>query len=231
MGKMGKPVSAAAGVTERGLWKGVLLICLTGLALGGVYNAFGLGGDPPCGLEWFAQDKLAALPTLESFAEEAGGAGEADESYASYTTDLSDPLAIPDVAVRPGLPEIPPVGRPVRVELGVVRQYFDAAAAVIVDARDPGEYAEGHIPGALNLPYDMVISDTTLVDAVETGGRPVIAYCGGEGCEVSLAVAEEFCGVGHERVAVYVGGFPEWVELGNPVERGAGPGGGGAWTP
>ena len=54
---------------------------------------------------------------------------------------------------------------------------------------------------------------------MQADGKPIIAYCGGAGCEVSLAVAEEFCLAGFERVAIYVGGYPEWVAAGNPVER------------
>jgi rhodanese-related sulfurtransferase len=99
-------------------------------------------------------------------------------------------------------------------------RYFEEDAALIVDARDAPEFLEGHIPGAVNLPYAEVISSPSLVESLETRGRPVIAYCGGEGCEVSLGVAEELTRAGFPRVAVYVGGFPEWVASGHPVEQG-----------
>lgn len=196
-----------------GLGGGVAAILLAGVALGLGYNAFGLSADPPWGLHWIARDRLARLDKVEDVAD---GAGSAE----SYTTNLDDPLAIPGGS--PGLdelPEIPAVSRPVQIGLGSLRRYFDADAALIVDARDPEEYAAGHIPGAVNLPYDEVISNPSLIETLRSGGRPIVTYCGGEGCEVSLGVAEELCAAGHARVAVYVGGFPEWVESGNPVER------------
>lgn len=212
--------------SRRGLLTGVLLIVVTGVVLGATYNALGLVSERPWGLEWTARSKLDALPGLEEFDEaEAAPA----PSAGSYTTNLSDPLAIPASAGALTLPQIPAVNRPVRVEVGVVRQYFDSAAALIVDARSPEEFAEGHIPGAINLPHDLVASDTTLVESIDAGGRPVIAYCGGEGCEVSVAVAEEFCLAGHERVAVFAGGYPRWVEDGHPVAEGADEAGGDSW--
>jgi rhodanese-related sulfurtransferase len=201
---------------RRSPWSGVLVIVVTGVVLGTVYNAFGLAADRPWGLNWIAKDRLAALPSIDP---PTAGDAALEPAAGSYSTDLDDPLAIPSGAAAAGLSEIPAVGRPVRIELATLRQYFDADAALIVDARDPVEFDEGHIPGAINLPYGEVMSDPSLVEAVRTGGRPIITYCGGEGCEVSLSVAEELCFAGHERVAVYVGGFPEWDEAGNPVAR------------
>lgn len=200
-----------------GLGSGVAAIVLAGLTLGLVYNALGLSGEPPWGLSWVARDRLAQLEQVGPV--EDGGA----EAYGSYSTDLDDPLAIPGEAAGAGaaLPEIPAVGRPVRIELGALRAYFDAGAALIIDARDPQDYAEGHIRGAINLPYDEVISNPSLIETLQTGGLPIVTYCGGEGCEVSLGVAEELCVAGHRQVAVYVGGYPEWVGAGNPVERAA----------
>jgi rhodanese-related sulfurtransferase len=208
-----------AGMASGGLLTGMLWIVLSGVALGTIYNTLGLVAERPWGLAWTAQDKLEALPGLEEFENPAPAPTSAT---GSYTTSLSDPLAIPVEALTQGLPQIPAVGRPVRVETAVVRQYYDAGAALFVDARSPEEFAEGHIPGALNLPHDLVAVDTSLVATIDTGGNPVIAYCGGEGCDVSIAVAEEFCLAGHERVAVYADGFPEWEAGGHPVESAAG---------
>jgi rhodanese-related sulfurtransferase len=95
--------------------------------------------------------------------------------------------------------------------------YYDADAALIVDARDPDDFRSGHILGAVNLPYYRLISEPGLMESLDARGRPVISYCGGRGCEVSLGVAEELCAAGYERVAVYVGGFPEWKAAGHPV--------------
>jgi phage shock protein E len=49
-----------------------------------------------------------------------------------------------------------------------------AGGAALVDVRTPGEYAAGHIDGAVNIPVDRITSR-----AGEIGGkdRPVVVYC------------------------------------------------------
>ena len=128
-----------------------------------------------------------------------------------------DPLAVP---ASVSLPEIPAVGRPVQIELGALRQYFEARGAVIVDAREAWEFEEGHIPGALSLPYDEAATDPARLESLDTAGRPIITYCGGGSCELSLNLADELIYAGHPQVAVFMGGFPEWIADGLPVEAG-----------
>lgn len=196
---------------------GAIIIVLCGAALGIVFNWFGLISEHPWGLSWIGQDKLAELAETEvvgsDWPEESG-----EESVGGYWTDIDDPLAVPAGAPESeGLPEIPDAGRPVQIEIGALKRYFDANAALIIDARDPEDYAEGHIAGAINVPYDHALSDPAGLQALDTGGRPIITYCGGGTCEVSLTVAEELFFAGHNRIAVYTGGFSEWAEAGHPV--------------
>lgn len=194
---------------------GVALIVITGLVLGLSYNAFGLNSPRRWGLSWIAEDRMAELDKVATVQ-----ALPATETADPYLTDVTDPLAVGSTATeQAALPEIPAIGRPVQIELGALKQYVDADAALIIDAREPGEYAAGHIPGAVNLPFDEAVSDPTRVETLVTAGRPVIAYCGGGTCELSVSLAYELLASGHERVAVYMGGYPEWVEAGHAVEK------------
>lgn len=196
---------------------GVALIIITGLVLGLSYNYFGLNSTRRWGLKWIAEDRMAELEKVATV--QALPATET-ETADPYLTDVTDPLAVGStVTGQAALPEIPAIGRPVQIELGALKQYVDANAALIVDAREPGEYDAGHIPGAVNLPFDEAISDPTRVETLVTAGRPVIAYCGGGTCELSVSLAYELLASGHERVAVYMGGYPEWVEAGHAVEK------------
>ncbi len=201
--------------TDRGLWRGVLSIVLVGTAVGLLYNFVGLQSTPSWGLSWISVDRmeqLAGMPTVTAPTTAPAPASISD-----------DPLAIPaNPAAAGGLPEIPAVGRPVQIELAAFKMYFDAGAAVIADAREPGEFADSHIPGAINLPYDQVASDPARLEALVADGRPVITYCGGGTCEVSMSLADELFYAGHRRVAVYVGGFPEWIAAGYPTASGPG---------
>jgi rhodanese-related sulfurtransferase len=60
-----------------------------------------------------------------------------------------------------------------RVKPGAARALVDAGAR-LVDVRSPGEFASGHLPGALNIPVGELASRTNEVGAKD---RPVVVYC------------------------------------------------------
>jgi rhodanese-related sulfurtransferase len=127
-----------------------------------------------------------------------------------------------------GLPAIPDLDRPMSMELGTVKQFFDAGAATFLDARDEEEYRGGHIPGALPLSFEAIEEDPARLAELEPGGRPIIVYCGGGSCEVSIRVADALVAAGQRKVLVYTGGLPEWEAAGYPVARGSEPRRGGS---
>jgi rhodanese-related sulfurtransferase len=123
------------------------------------------------------------------------------------------------------LPEIPDVDRPLDVTLATLKRFYDAGAALIVDARDGDEFADGHIAGALNLPYNDALADPSRVQRLDAQGRPIVVYCSGGDCELSHDLAKVLIEAGKRKVLTYSGGYPEWQAAGYPVERGAGAGG------
>ena len=191
-----------------GLARGALAILAAGAALGVGFNAIGLHAKS-WGLTWIAEDPLAALPTVEALPPQPAPSG-----YDAVT----DPMAVGGGAAA--LPEIPDLDRPVQIRLEAVKRLFDAGAALFVDAREPAEYASACIPGAVSLPYDEVTSEPERLAALDPGGRAIVVYCGGGACELSLELAWELIHNGQRRVAVYMGGFPEWMEAGYPVAPG-----------
>lgn len=119
----------------------------------------------------------------------------------------------------------PPVAAPVAtyptpVTLAEVRE-LAAAGAVLVDARAPELFAEGHLPGARSLPLGEAES---LLDALrrEVPAETVlIVYCSGYGCPDSFDLGVKLLAAGWRDVRVYEGGFPEWRDAGLPVAKGA----------
>ena len=69
-------------------------------------------------------------------------------------------------------------------------------------------------------PVAEIESDPGRLVTLDPGDRPIIAYCGGGSCEISLTVADALIAAGYRRVLIYVGGFPEWEQAGYPVARG-----------
>jgi len=51
--------------------------------------------------------------------------------------------------------------------------------AVVIDARSPAEFAQGHIPGALNLPPELVSASVARLP--KDKGAPLVFYCRGPG--------------------------------------------------
>ena len=211
---------------EGGVTGGIVSIILVGIVLGVGFNWLGLESRPAWGLAWIGEDPVESMPTLEGLAVVEDGA-PAVETTGGYAQN-SDPMAVGSAGVVSGLPQIPDLDRPIQIQLDAVKQLFDAGAVVLVDAREPDEYAEGHIPGALNLPLDEVASEPERLENLDSAGRAIVTYCGRGTCELSLSLAWELIYAGKTKVTVYMGGFPEWVEAGYPVDAGAAPAGGGA---
>ncbi len=102
-----------------------------------------------------------------------------------------------------------------------VEAHLGDPAAVIVDARTPAEYAEGHIPGAVNLNYPL----NALPDAPKrwkpatelqemyaalgiTPDQLVIPYCStGVRSAVTFFTLRL---IGYDHVALYTGSWKEW---------------------
>ena len=57
---------------------------------------------------------------------------------------------------------------------GRLREMRDVKGAVLLDIRNPEEYREGHIPGAINIPLDNIESVQKKIKKVDT---PIYTYC------------------------------------------------------
>jgi rhodanese-related sulfurtransferase len=205
--------------TETGgrLWQGILAIAATGCLLGVAQNALVRYGDPKAGLAWsYAPPVLDALPDATPVAAAPAGS-------TPLPSDMNDPLGL-SAQGGSGF-DVPDVARPLQIQTARVKQFFDGDAATFVDARDPGEYADGHIPGAINLPYDQVVTDPVKLEAFDPKGKPIIVYCGGGTCELSMNLGFSLVAAGKHKVLVFMGGWPEWSSLGYPVAKGATPSG------
>ena len=89
------------------------------------------------------------------------------------------------------------------------------AEAVVLDVREPAEYAHGHVPGAINLPQADLASR---LDEVPRD-RPLITIC-----QVglrSLRAAQFLKQLGFDQVATAKGGTAAWIAAGNTVDGGA----------
>jgi rhodanese-related sulfurtransferase/DNA-binding transcriptional ArsR family regulator len=86
---------------------------------------------------------------------------------------------------------------------------------VIVDTRPPGEYAAGHIVGAISVP----VGDLSKRLKELPKGKEYVAYCRGPYC-VYADRAVEVLRANGRRARRLVQGFPEWRSAGLPVSEG-----------
>ena len=108
--------------------------------------------------------------------------------------------------------ELRDVARPVERE---------TASVLIIDARSPGEFGAGHIPGARNLRSPEI--DERERDPDLERFRTIIVYGADPGSAPAMALAKKLMRAGYRDVRLFQEGFRGWQNAGMPVERG-GPG-------
>src|SRR5690606_33719012 len=108
-----------------------------------------------------------------------------------------------------------------------------AGELLVVDARDPARHEEAHVPGAVSVPVDAVVTtvdgvpfeldEDGVVDALRAAGlrsdHTVVIY-DDLGMMNAARLFWTLEHLGHEDVRVLDGGWDAWVEHGGPVESG-----------
>lgn len=91
----------------------------------------------------------------------------------------------------------------------------DRDDVVIVDARLAADFRAGHIPGALSIPITAGWRERReLLGRMAPSHKTVVVYCQSEGCRWADAIAGALMTQGHPHVAIYRGGYQEWVRDG-----------------
>jgi rhodanese-related sulfurtransferase len=103
------------------------------------------------------------------------------------------------------------------VILPEAKRAFDSNSALFVDSRSAEDYAEGHIPGSVNLPWEDFEELKADLGAQIQKDREIITYCGGS-CESSAELAEALREYGFTQVKVLLDGWPLWVKAQYPVD-------------
>ena len=88
--------------------------------------------------------------------------------------------------------------------------------AVILDLREPSEFAAGRLPNALHIPQGQLA--TRGEELAKFIGRPIIAYC--ERGQRSRAATGALSKLGFTEVFTLQGGLRAWSDAGMPLEKG-----------
>jgi rhodanese-related sulfurtransferase len=143
---------------------------------------------------------VAALLAGRAFAGD-GAASAAPAAPAASTT------AAPAAAASSV--QVPLVSQDVLLD----RQAKKDPQLFVLDVRTSQEYAEGHVPGAINIPHDQVASRLAEVPK----DKDVVIYCR-SGRRAALA-AEVLESKGYSRLSHLDGDMNAWLEKGRAVEK------------
>jgi rhodanese-related sulfurtransferase len=105
---------------------------------------------------------------------------------------------------------------PEPVQIHDLLQRARSGKVVILDARPAGEYAAGHIAGAISVPIDELHDRLRRLPK----NKEYVAYCRGPYC-VYADRAIELLRANGRRARRLAEGFPEWKAAGLPIEIGA----------
>lgn len=89
---------------------------------------------------------------------------------------------------------------------------------VIIDVREPDEYARGHIAGA--KPLSRGVLEQNIDQISPDVSTPLVVYCSGG--ERGALAAECLLGMGYRNVRSLKGGLQNWLESGGTVETSKG---------
>ena len=89
------------------------------------------------------------------------------------------------------------------------------SSLVVLDVRTPAEYAEGHVPGAINIPHTEL--GARIAELAGAREKDIVVYC------KSGVRAEEALGVlgkaGFKRLYHLKGDYTRWSEEGRPAVK------------
>ncbi|WP_434811612.1 rhodanese-like domain-containing protein [Microbacterium sp. bgisy189] len=90
---------------------------------------------------------------------------------------------------------------------------------VLVDVRSVEAWEQGHVAGAVHMPYRDIATRAPQEIPTDT---PVVVYCWSPGCNAGAKGAVEFAKLGYD-VREMIGGYEYWVREGQPTENVDGP--------
>ena len=139
--------------------------------------------------------------------EVADGDSGPEEAASAAGEDAPDtlPPSVPALGVEEGVVVISPER---------VREWQSGGEEfLLVDARDPVQFAQEHLPGAINVPY---------VDIRAGGNLPpkdatIVVYCSDAECPISRYAYQSLEALGYSRVYDMRAGLQGWKAEGYPT--------------
>ena len=85
-----------------------------------------------------------------------------------------------------------------------------------IDARSSEEFSEGHIKGAISIPFYESEKYLNVINTLNKNDI-VVVYCSSNECDISTLSGDELFKMGFKKVYVFVAGWEEWVKNKYPI--------------
>ena len=103
-----------------------------------------------------------------------------------------------------------------RISIDELKALMEKHAVLVIDVRTPEEYQKGRIPGAVNVDYTLMLEQANRFKG-ET--RTIVTYCACSREMTSARAAVDLAAKGIAGAKALVGGWDEWVQRGEKVEK------------
>lgn len=112
--------------------------------------------------------------------------------------------------------------RIVEIDTGQAAESLGRESVLLLDVREPEEFAAGHLPGAVSVPRGMLepraaADSPARSDELADPAREIVVYCG-SGARSALA-AVTLQELGFTNVRSMAGGIQAWSQESRPLER------------
>ena len=103
----------------------------------------------------------------------------------------------------------------VDLDRDTIKRGLSEGSMLVIDVREPHEYENGHIPGAVLHPLS-TFDPSTVAALIEADGRRPVFSCGSGVRSVHALMAAQNAGVAISEH--YKGGFKDWYGAGETIE-------------
>lgn len=87
-----------------------------------------------------------------------------------------------------------------------------------IDSRSVEEFSEGHIKGAVNIPFYGSEKHIEVINRLSKN-ETVVTYCSSADCDISILSSDELFEMGFKKVYIYLGGYEEWTKNNYPTSQ------------
>jgi phage shock protein E len=134
-------------------------------------------------------------------------------AFSALAVAGGEPAVAPTATKPAATAPVAAVATPMSQEALLQHQSQHPDHLYLLDVRTPQEYADGHVPGAVNVPYDQLASRLAEVPK----DKDVVLYCK-SGRRAGIA-ADVLAANGYKRLSHLEGDMNAWVEKGRPIAK------------